>query len=132
MEEGMAVEMVRSIEPLAANLTEELLVVGVGVDEEVALKVVLLREPLATDLTRDRHLLGITALCTHHQVPNDLQRLWLQRLSLNEGQALLVDWISSEDAVHERAFGDGVCKLQHVLVFASVDGSFKLQERFRF
>lgn len=51
MEEGVTVEMVRSIEPLATNLTEKLLVVRVRVNEEVALKVVLFCEPLTTDLT---------------------------------------------------------------------------------
>ena len=53
----MAIEMVRPVESLSADLAEELLVVRIRVHEQVTLEVVLLRKPLAAHLTRDRDLL---------------------------------------------------------------------------
>lgn len=42
-----------------------------------------------------------------------------------------MDGILAKEPVHESAFRNGVRKLQHVLIFASIDGCFELQESLR-
>ena len=85
VEKGVAIKMIRSIEPLSANLTEEFLAVRVGMHEQVTLEVVLLREPLTAHLARDGDLLRFAALGTHDEVTHNFKWLGLKRLPLNEG-----------------------------------------------
>ena len=107
----MAIEVVGSIEPLSANLTEKLLVVRVGMDEKMSLKVVLFREPLSAHLAGDGHLLRFSSLSTYDQVPDNFERFGLMRFTLDERQTLLVNGVFAENSVHEGALWDRVSQL---------------------
>ena len=122
VENGMAVQVVCSVEPLATNLTEELLVVGVGVGEDVPLELVLAVEALPTDLARDGDLLVLPAFEAGQHVAHHLQRLGGTGVPLDERQALLVYRVASQESSHEGFPGDGAGQPQHVVVLASVDG----------
>lgn len=63
MEEGVAVEMICTIEPFAADLAQEYLVLRVGVSEDVTLEQVLPREPLPTHLAGHGYLPHISLPC---------------------------------------------------------------------
>ena len=52
VEEGVTIEMVSSVEPLPADLTEKYFVLRVGVGEDVLLEEMLTSESLPADLAR--------------------------------------------------------------------------------
>ena len=105
VEERMAVQVVRTVETLPANLAEEDLVLGVRVHEDVSLEQVLLREALTAHLAGHRHVFPVSFTCCAVQA---LQRLAERGAALDEGQPLLVDLVLPEQSAHERTGRDGI------------------------
>lgn len=93
MENGMSVKVVGSVEPLAANLAEKLLVLRIKVSEDMTLELVLPAKLLPTHLTGYGDLLRFPAFSTHNQIPHHLHGLESGGTTLDEGQALAIDRI---------------------------------------
>lgn len=62
VQDSVSVQVVGTIEPFAADLTEKFLVLWVGMCEDVSLELVLSAKPLSTDLTRDGYLFALSSL----------------------------------------------------------------------
>ena len=91
----------------------------------MSLKVMLAIETLST------HLASYGDLFT---VPDDkisrLRRFIGRGASLYVGKSFFVDGELSKDLMHKCMFGDCACDLEHVVIFASIYGSFKLEKIF--
>ena len=131
VEGGMPVEVVRTVEPLAADLAQELLVVGVRVNEDVPLELMLVRKLLPTDLASDGHLSPpINPLTAHDHAPHHLHGLDLVGMSLDEGQPFPVCRVAVEQPPDEGPLGDVVGHLQHVVVLLGINGGLKKKQVF--
>ncbi len=64
MQYCVAIQMVRAVEPLAADLAQELLVLRVRVYEDVPLELVLVVKLLSADLASDGNVLAVSSPST--------------------------------------------------------------------